>query len=118
MGVESYLLPRVDDPADAADALAETFLVAWRHLEEVPCGVDARPWLLAVARVPVSAASTSPDPGPHRVSGAHRTGRRPERPPLPRRLRTDTREKRVTRGAAGRPRLRAAARAGLGCRRR
>lgn len=68
MGVESYLLPRVDDPADAADALAETFLVAWRHLEEVPCGVDARPWLLAVARVPVSAASTSPDPGPHRVS--------------------------------------------------
>jgi RNA polymerase sigma-70 factor (ECF subfamily) len=30
------------------DVVADTFLVAWRRLDEVP--VDARPWLLAVAR--------------------------------------------------------------------
>lgn len=32
----------------AHDVVAETFLVAWRRLEEVP--VDAAPWLYAVAR--------------------------------------------------------------------
>lgn len=36
------------DPALADDVVAETFLVAWRRLEEVPS--DARPWLIAVAR--------------------------------------------------------------------
>jgi RNA polymerase sigma-70 factor (ECF subfamily) len=30
------------------DVVAETFLVAWRRLDDVPA--DARPWLLAVAR--------------------------------------------------------------------
>jgi RNA polymerase sigma-70 factor (ECF subfamily) len=30
------------------DVVAETFLVAWRRLDEVP--MDARPWLLGVAR--------------------------------------------------------------------
>jgi RNA polymerase sigma-70 factor (ECF subfamily) len=30
------------------DVVAETFLVAWRRLDEVPA--DARPWLLGVAR--------------------------------------------------------------------
>jgi RNA polymerase sigma factor (sigma-70 family) len=48
--VLAYALRRVDDPADAADALAETFLVAWRRLDDVPTGADAKPWLLAVAR--------------------------------------------------------------------
>jgi RNA polymerase sigma-70 factor, ECF subfamily len=48
--VLGYALRRVDEPADAADALAETFLVAWRRLDDVPGGEDARPWLLAVAR--------------------------------------------------------------------
>jgi RNA polymerase sigma factor (sigma-70 family) len=48
--VLGYALRRVDDPADAADALAETFLVAWRRLPDVPEGDDARPWLLGVAR--------------------------------------------------------------------
>lgn len=48
--VLGYALRRVDEPADAADALAETFLVAWRRLGDVPDGDDARPWLLAVAR--------------------------------------------------------------------
>jgi Sigma-70 region 2 len=48
--VLAYALRRVDDPADAADVLAETFLVAWRRLDEVPAGAGAKPWLLAVAR--------------------------------------------------------------------
>lgn len=48
--VLGYALRRVDDPADAADILAATFLVAWRRIEDVPEGDDARPWLLAVAR--------------------------------------------------------------------
>jgi RNA polymerase sigma-70 factor, ECF subfamily len=34
--------------AEAEDVVAETFLVAWRRLDEVPS--DAKPWLLGVAR--------------------------------------------------------------------
>lgn len=45
-----YALRRVVDPADAADVVAETFLVAWRRIDEVPAGGDARPWLFGVAR--------------------------------------------------------------------
>lgn len=45
-----YALRRVLDPADAADVVAETFLVAWRRIDEVPAGEDARPWLFGVAR--------------------------------------------------------------------
>jgi RNA polymerase sigma factor (sigma-70 family) len=48
--VLGYVLRRVDDPEDAADAVAETFLVAWRRLDDVPRGDGARPWLLGVAR--------------------------------------------------------------------
>ena len=48
--VLGYALRRVDDPADAADALAETFLIAWRRLGDVPPDPDARAWLLGVAR--------------------------------------------------------------------
>lgn len=40
----------MDDPADAADAVAETFLVAWRRLGEVPDGREARLWLFGVCR--------------------------------------------------------------------
>ncbi|MEU8036295.1 sigma-70 family RNA polymerase sigma factor [Streptosporangium sp. NPDC049078] len=46
----AYAARRVTDPADAADVLTETFLVAWRRLEEVPEGEQARPWLFGVAR--------------------------------------------------------------------
>ena len=35
-------------PVDADDAVAETFLVAWRRLDDVPD--DAKPWLFGVAR--------------------------------------------------------------------
>jgi RNA polymerase sigma factor (sigma-70 family) len=45
-----YALRRVDRPEDAADVVAETMLVAWRRLDEVPAGGDARPWLFGVAR--------------------------------------------------------------------
>lgn len=46
----AYAVRRVADPADAADVVAETFLVAWRRLPEVPPGDEARPWLFGVAR--------------------------------------------------------------------
>jgi len=46
----AYALRRVEDPEDAADVVAETFLVAWRRLGEVPVDAGARLWLFAVAR--------------------------------------------------------------------
>jgi RNA polymerase sigma factor (sigma-70 family) len=46
----AYALRRVDDREDAADVVAETFLIAWRRLAEVPAGAEARLWLYAVAR--------------------------------------------------------------------
>jgi len=45
-----YAVRRVADPEDAADVVAETYLVAWRRLDDVPEGADARPWLFGVAR--------------------------------------------------------------------
>jgi RNA polymerase sigma-70 factor (ECF subfamily) len=45
-----YSLRRTASPDDAADILAETFLAAWRRLEELPAGDDARLWLYGVAR--------------------------------------------------------------------
>jgi RNA polymerase sigma factor (sigma-70 family) len=48
--VLGYALRRVAQPADAADVVAETFLVAWRRMNDVPLGDDTRPWLLGVAR--------------------------------------------------------------------
>ncbi|GAA1032455.1 hypothetical protein GCM10009557_31000 [Virgisporangium ochraceum] len=44
-----YALRRVDRPQDAADVVAETFLVAWRRIDEIPDD-RARPWLFRVAR--------------------------------------------------------------------
>lgn len=48
--VLGYALRRTASPDDAADILAETFLVAWRKLEQIPSGPDARLWLYGVAR--------------------------------------------------------------------
>jgi RNA polymerase sigma-70 factor, ECF subfamily len=45
--VAAYALRRAPR-ADAEEVVAETFLVAWRRLDEVPW--DAKPWLLGVAR--------------------------------------------------------------------
>jgi len=46
----AYALRRVSDPEDAADIVAETFLVAWRRAADVPPGAEARLWLYGVAR--------------------------------------------------------------------
>jgi len=46
----AYALRRVERPEDAADVVAETFLVAWRRIEDVPPGPQARLWLYGVAR--------------------------------------------------------------------
>jgi RNA polymerase sigma factor (sigma-70 family) len=47
--VLGYALRRVDRD-DAADVVAETFLVAWRRLDELPAGEEARLWLYGTAR--------------------------------------------------------------------
>lgn len=46
----AYARRRVTQPEDAADIVAETFLVAWRRVREVPDGDEARLWLYGVAR--------------------------------------------------------------------
>lgn len=45
-----YALRRTTSPADAADVMANTFLVAWRRLEDVPEGDRAKLWLYGTAR--------------------------------------------------------------------
>ena len=54
---ESYLADmvaycgwRARSAADAEDAVAEVFLAAWRRLDEVPGGQEARLWLYGTAR--------------------------------------------------------------------
>jgi len=46
--VLAYALRRAKTDADAEDAAAETFAIAWRKIDVIPA--DALPWLLAVAR--------------------------------------------------------------------
>ena len=41
---------RRTDPQTAADCAAETFLVAWRRINDVPSGDASLPWLYGVAR--------------------------------------------------------------------
>jgi RNA polymerase sigma-70 factor (ECF subfamily) len=48
--VLAYAVRRTTDAQDAADVVADTFLVAWRRLEEVPPAGEARLWLYGVAR--------------------------------------------------------------------
>ena len=45
----SYAVRRVQRPEDAADVVAETFLVAWRRFPEVPLDDGALLWLYTVA---------------------------------------------------------------------
>jgi len=45
-----YALRRCADSEDAADAVADTFLAAWRRLPEVPPGDEGRLWLFGTAR--------------------------------------------------------------------
>jgi RNA polymerase sigma factor (sigma-70 family) len=46
-----YALRRTPSPSDAADVVAETMLVAWRRIGDVPIGDEARLWLYGVARL-------------------------------------------------------------------
>jgi RNA polymerase sigma-70 factor (ECF subfamily) len=46
----AYAMRRVGQPEDAADVVAETFLVAWRRIGELPPEAEARLWLYGVAR--------------------------------------------------------------------
>lgn len=48
--VLAYALRRTKTEADAEDAVAETFAVAWRRIDHLPDAESALPWLLAVAR--------------------------------------------------------------------
>jgi len=43
-------LARRTDPDTADDVLADTLLVLWRRLDDVPAGDEALPWAYAVAR--------------------------------------------------------------------
>src|SRR3954452_24320398 len=45
-----YLVRRSASVEDAADLLAEVYLVAWRRIDDVPPGDEARLWLFGVAR--------------------------------------------------------------------
>jgi len=56
-----YALRRTTNPEDAADAVAETMLVAWRRWEDVPGGEETRPWLFGVARKMLSNQRRSSD---------------------------------------------------------
>jgi RNA polymerase sigma-70 factor, ECF subfamily len=46
--VLGYAIRRTEDRATAEDAVSDTFLVAWRRLEDVP--EEPLPWLLGTAR--------------------------------------------------------------------
>lgn len=46
---------RVDTPEDAADVLAETFLVAWRRIQRLPSSdTEARMWMYGIAKHTIS----------------------------------------------------------------
>ncbi len=45
-----YAMRRIDDTSAAADVVAETFTTAWRRLDDVPNGTEARLWLYGTAR--------------------------------------------------------------------
>jgi len=46
--IRAYCTRRTDG-SDVADAVAETFLVAWRKIDEIPEGEATLPWLYGVA---------------------------------------------------------------------
>jgi RNA polymerase sigma factor (sigma-70 family) len=48
--IVAYCSWRAVSQSDAQDAAAEVFLTAWRRLDDVPDGDDARVWLYATAR--------------------------------------------------------------------
>lgn len=49
--VLAYAIRRCPSREDAEDVVAETFAVAWRRLEDLPAGDEARLWLFGTARL-------------------------------------------------------------------
>jgi RNA polymerase sigma-70 factor (ECF subfamily) len=45
-----YTLRRIQNPEDAAEAIAETFATLWRRFDRCPQDEQLRPWLFGVAR--------------------------------------------------------------------
>ncbi|MBG0831973.1 sigma-70 family RNA polymerase sigma factor [Planomonospora sp. ID67723] len=45
-----YAVRRCSSPEDAADVVAETYVIAWRRIAELPDGEAGRLWLYGVAR--------------------------------------------------------------------
>lgn len=60
-----YAVRRTPSPEDAADTVAETMLIAWRRIADVPPEPETRLWLYGVAR--------------RVLANAHRSDRRRER---------------------------------------
>lgn len=56
--IHDYCFRRLS-PADANDATAEVFLVAWRRLDSVPAGDSVLPWLYGIARNTVANSKRS-----------------------------------------------------------
>ncbi|GAA2362943.1 RNA polymerase sigma factor [Nonomuraea africana] len=48
--IHQYAARRTDSPEDTADVISETFLTAWRRIDQVPAGERALLWLYGVAR--------------------------------------------------------------------
>lgn len=46
-----YAVRRCDSAEDAEDLVAEVFLVAWRRMDDLPDGNEARLWLFGTARL-------------------------------------------------------------------
>ncbi|MGC5012810.1 RNA polymerase sigma factor [Streptosporangium sp. DT93] len=48
--IHQYAARRAGSPDDTADVISETFLTAWRRIDDVPEGEEALLWLYGVAR--------------------------------------------------------------------
>jgi RNA polymerase sigma-70 factor (ECF subfamily) len=55
--IMAYLVRRARTMEDAADALAETYAAAWRKLDSLPEGDQARLWLFGAARMELRMAT-------------------------------------------------------------
>ena len=76
----AYLLRRSTNPEDAADALAQVYVIAWQKIDGVPAGDHARPWLFGVARNLLSKAwgrQRSEEALAHRLASELRDASRP-----------------------------------------
>jgi RNA polymerase sigma-70 factor (ECF subfamily) len=59
--IRAYARRRIWSPEDAADAVAETFTIAWRRIGDVPAPPADRLWLYGVARRVITGGHRSAD---------------------------------------------------------